>query len=207
MRSADLSSVLDRYLDRLARDARRKRCPFSRSVDGQQYQYRGELDGEGAIFATRDRRIAFLEAVGDSSTARRRVLARAQNSFEVGERDRWSVLGLDLTLPRPLRVERKEFLAGRTSLVLSRRGVRVVAERWGLAESLLAQTDLQMWARNRLGNGWRVEADGPGLRGGRSTPFGNEEAIVVHQPKANQITLIRTRSRSVEWRPQWDWSN
>lgn len=203
-----LERAVGRYLDRLSRDAHRKRTPFSREVETEgeflRYRYKGELDGEGLLFPTADGRVAFLEAIGESSTARKRLVERVRDTFEAGH-ERWSVLGLGFSLPHPLRVEKKEFVAGRTSLVLVGRGVRVTAERWGLAESLLARQSLEEWAMGRLGRGWNIAADGPGLRGARKILFGHDEAILLPQMDANQFTLIRVQARDESWRPRWDW--
>lgn len=209
--SGELAPALNRYLDRLAGDARRHRRSFDRDVHAEsgvlRYRYQSELDGEGLLFPSGDGRVVFIEAVGESVTARRRVVQSARDSFATGT-ERWSVLGLDLTLPAPLRVERREFLAGRTALTLAGRGVRVTAERWGLAEGLLARRSLSEWVSDRLGRGWSVTAPPANecraeLR--RKTLIGFDEALVRHQPDANQIVLLRVRSRDSRWRPQWDW--
>jgi hypothetical protein len=203
-----LDKALGAYLDRLSRDARRKKAKFSREIDAEEgrlrYRYRGEFDGEGLLFPTQDGRVAFVEAVGESSTARRRVIERVMDSFEAGV-ERWSLLGLDFTLPGPLQVERKELLSGRTALVLVGKGVRVTAERWGLAESLLARMSLEEWAAGRLGKGWTFAPEGLGLRGSRRVPFQRDECLLVHQPDDNQLILIRAQTRHEAWRPRWDW--
>ena len=242
-----LDGALGRYLDRLSKDAQRKRQKFSREVHEEEallrYRYRGETDGEGLLFPTEDGRIAFIEALGESTTARAKAVDRARASFATGG-ERWSVLGLDFRLPGVLRVEKREFLAGRTSLVLAGRGVQATAERWGLAESLLARMSLTEWVQGRLGRGWTIKEEGRGLVARRAVAvpsvgtrrssdlvLGNasesqaasmraptegtatrfaflrslEEAIALHQPEANQIVMIRVRSRDAAWRPQWDW--
>ena len=207
--SESLRRALDRYLDRLSRDSRKAKGKFSREVVDDsgllRYKYRGELDGDGVLFPTNDGRVAFLEAVGDSPTARRRHLDHAHATFHASG-ERWSVLGLDFTLPAPLRVEAKEFLAGRTTLKLLGRGVHVTGERWGLAESLLAQQSLSEWAAARLGRGWTVTEDGPGLMATRKSMLATETALVLDQrANKNQVTLLRVRSRRETWRPTWDW--
>lgn len=204
-----LSRALDRYLDKLSRDTRRAKGKFSREIEEDdgllRYRYRGAVDGDGLLFPTTDGRVAFLEAVGDSTTSRRRHLDHAHATFRA-EGERWAVLGLDFRLPKPLRVEAKEFLAGRTTLKLSGRGVQVIAERWGLAESLLANRSLTDWTEARLGRGWTVTPDGPGLRGIRSNPLRTEVALILDQRETkNQVTLLRVQARGDAWRPQWDW--
>jgi hypothetical protein len=196
-------------LDRLSRDSRKAKGKFSREVLDDsgllRYKYRGELDGDGILFPTADGRVAFLEAIGESPTARRKHLDHAYETFQTGG-ERWSVLGLDFSLPAPLRIEAREFLAGRTTLKLVGRGVRVTGERWGLAESLLADQSLSEWATARLGRGWSVAEDGPGLMGTRKLLLATETALVLDQRESkNQVTLLRVRSRSQAWRPTWDW--
>lgn len=207
--SESLRRALDRYLDRLSRDSRKTKGKFSREVTDDsgllRYKYRGELDGDGILFPTEEGRVAFLEAVGESPTARRRHLDHAYATFHAAG-ERWSVLGLDFTLPGPLRVEAKEFLAGRTTLKLIGRGVRITGERWGLAESLLAEQSLSEWATARLGRGWVVAEDGPGLRATRKLMLASETALVLDQRESkNQVTLLRVRSQRDDWRPSWDW--
>lgn len=208
-----LSVPLGRYLDRLSADARRVKQPFSRDVDDLgdclRYRTRGARDADGVIFPTADGRVAFLEAIGDSNTARTRALERVRASFVTGASpEPWSVMGLSFHLPYPVRVEAKEFLAGRTTLKLAGKGAAIVAERWGLAENLLNKRSLDDWAVSRLGGRWKAD-DGPDRmlewQASRSSPFGFETALVRHQPDRNQITLLRVRARNPRWRPQWDW--
>lgn len=210
-----LESALGRYLDRLSQDSRRKKNAFSRETlpeeSGLRYRYKGEFDGEGRLFPTGDGRVAFVEAIGDSTTARNRLIERIRDSFQSGN-ERWAVLGLDFRLPGPLRVEKKEFLAGRTALTLVGRGVRVTAERWGLADSLLSRGSLEDWAGGRLGRGWAFSEEPPAqhevadaLRGHRRALFSLNEVLLKHQPERNQITLLRVQTRQASWRPQWDW--
>lgn len=205
-----LERALDRYLDRLSRDTRRKKGKFSREVAPEEgllrYRYRGEYDGEGLLFPTEDGRVAFIEALGESGAARKRLVENVRASFDSGGLpERWSVLGLSLAVPGYLKVEKKEFVAGRTSLTLIGRGVRVVAERWGLAESLLARGTMAEWAHGRLGRGWSLGEDGPGLRGSRKAFLSHDEVLVLDQRDRNQMTLIRVQTRDEGWRPKWDW--
>ena len=94
--SESLDRALGRYLDRLSQDARRKRQRFSREVHEEEatlrYRYQSEVDGEGLLFPTDDGRIAFIEALGESTTARKKAVERARASFATGG-ERWSVLG------------------------------------------------------------------------------------------------------------------
>ena len=205
-----LDRALGRYLDRLSRDARKQKGTFVREVHPEagtlRYRYKGTLDGEGLLFPTADGRVAFLEAIGESTTARNRLVERVRDSFHSGDApERWSVLGLNFTLPGTLRVEKKEFVAGRTTLSLIGRGVKVTAERWGLAESLLARGTMADWVRGRLGKGWQLAEDGPGIRGSHKALWGRDDVLVLGQKDKNQMTLLRVQTRAEAWRPQWDW--
>ncbi len=205
-----LERALDRYLDRLSRDTRRQKGKFSREVEPGEgllsYRYRGEFDGEGLLFPTADGRVAFLEAVGESSTARQKLVERVRESFRSGGfPERWSVLGLSFTLPAALKIEKKDFVAGRTSLVLLGSGVKVTAERWGLAESLLARGTMLEWAQGRLGRGWSLNQDENGIKGSRKAFLGHDEVLLLDQREKNQMTLLRVQTRKEAWRPKWDW--
>ena len=202
--------VLNRYLDRLSHDAKRSGRPFDRSVSGHRYGYRGVLKGDGAVLNTLDGRVAFLEAVGGSTSGRGRVLERALTTFTAGGEERWSILGLDFALPLPLRVERKELLSGKTSLTLSKSGVRIVAERWGLAQSLLEGRTLREWVGGRFGGEWLPKCashseESDHFEGSRRTVVGFDRLLVRHRDATNAITMIRVRSRDERWRPRWDW--
>ena len=111
-----------------------------------------------------------------------------------------------LLAPKAASSGRQEFLAGRTTLRLIGRGARITGERWGLAESLLARQSVEEWATARLGRGWTVEQDGPGLRAVRKVLLETETALILDQrEEKNQVTLLRSRSRHELWRPRWDW--
>jgi hypothetical protein len=212
---AGADGFLKEYLARLDRDARKSGTVFSsttNTVDGRlEYRYSGQAHGRGVAFVAADGRTFVLEAVSSKSDATLPILRTAVRSFRAGDdSDRWSAFGLDLALPPGLMVERRNFLAGKTTLDWRGRGVRVHAERWGLANQLLAQHELASWATTLLrAKRGVVRDEGHGIRICIPSPAWTpqNEALVCHQASRNQIVVVVSASRDPRWRPEWGWLN
>lgn len=211
----DLPSRLIPYLARLERDTRKRRQSFdseSRLEDGRLlYRWSGLAQGRGALFFSEAcSRVFFLEAFGrrsDSLKPAFRPIAASFQSARKGEPEIWSLLGLSLRLPHGLKIERKTLLAGRTHLVLSAKGARIEADRWGFAEQLIAKHGLEGWARAALGmQSAVVVAESSGLHLDDKTKLGVPvSALVRHDANLNQLTLVKTTTKLAGWRPEWEW--
>ena len=119
------------------------------------------------------------------------------------------MFGIDFDLPQALGVQRKEFLSGKTSLTLARRGVCVEAERWGLADELLKGRTLSDWVQHRFAHRWSHEKSSGEVKWERSREnvWGFDQLLAEYRPTENQIRILRVRSRDELWRPRWDWFN
>jgi len=213
MRSrANLEGWLDAYFERLRRDARKARADLKierETEDGQiSYLYRGATFGRGRLFHSGNRAFV-LEAASSRSESLQSHLRRTVDTFAVdADADRWALLGLDVSLPSGLMVERKELLTGRTRLQLRAKGAQVEADRWGFADQLLRRHSLVDWSQNLL-NAPKAEVSeetcGLRLTYRRSPLLPPFHALVQHQPDRNQLTVLVSRTRTAKWRPEWDW--
>jgi hypothetical protein len=212
-KSPDLSLFLNDYFQRLRRDAKKAGVAFTSEKepdgDGLAYGYRGATHGRGRIHQGPCGRVFVVEVASTQNDSLKNPLRLATGRFRSGEdHDLWSVLGLRLTLPPELDVERREFVSGRTRLWFRNRAAAITAERWAFADELLKAHALADWARAVVGaEKATVEAESCGLRlRWRSLPWQPPaEALVQHQPDANQLVIVTSRTRRSEWRPTWDW--
>jgi hypothetical protein len=205
----DLSRRLETYLDRLRADARKAKGKLETHTetepDALSYQYGGFANGRGRIFYdAATQRVFFVELTSTKADRLGTPFRDIESSFETGP-ERWAVLGLDFTLPGELKVERKNFLSGRTTLVLGNRGVTVEAQRWGFGEQLAAKHGLTPWSMAALemkGAAVFEQEDRVALeRTGIFPTYG----LVKLQKEQNQIVTLKVKTRSPEWRPTWDW--
>jgi hypothetical protein len=212
----ELKPRLFSYFDRLARDAKRAKVEFRREheEDGERltYRYNGTVHARGALFFSPPcGRVFFLEVVSsrnESFLVPFRQMLGSFQSFGQQPLETWSVLGLQVHLPPGLLVEKRQFLAGRTQLMLSKRGVQVLADRWGFGEQLIQKHGLEAWAAAALAMPRpEIKEEGCGLRlvqkGSLLKP--RREALVMLDIDQNQITTLTVASRQSQWRPQWDW--
>lgn len=209
----DLSLFLNDYFRRLEKDAKKAGVVFKgeRDVTPEEvsYGYRGATFGRGMIRQGSCGRVFVVEIASTQNDSLKSPLRLATSSLRSGnESDLWSVLGLRLTLPRGLEVERREFLSGRTRLWLRNRVVGIAAERWAFADELLKAHPIEDWSRAVLDAeraDLTAEAEGLRLRW-RPSPFRPwAEALVQHQPSLNQLIVVTARTNRKEWRPEWDW--
>jgi hypothetical protein len=207
--------AVESYLDRLARDAKKQGRNFEGKVfeDPEQvrYRYSSEVNGQGALFdgiSGGESRTVFLEAASSGKSVPASLLKQALCSFrfEDGELTPWRLLGLEVSLPKNLSLQRKELMAGKTLLEFGSRGTLVTAERWGFAEQLLAKTTLTEWASALTGCKAVEEESANRVRLTKSRVLrAPVEVLAVKQIKQNQITLIRTETRAETMKPQWNW--
>lgn len=213
----DLGRRLEAYFDLLRKDAKRAKVDFRREVEpgGGKIVYRwiGAGQGRGAIQYCEDsRRVVFLEVVGRRKDSLLPDLRRSIDSFGPASSEgleEWSVFGLRIRVPNGMRVERRRFLSGRTELYLARLGLRIEAQRWALAEQLVARHGLEAWSRAvlRLPKTPCTSSElGLCFEGGsKLRALGSLRALVSHDEKRNQITLLRARWHTARLEPKWDW--
>lgn len=211
----DLSTRLRTYFARLEKDAKRAKQPFKSTSDwdGERLEYRwvGNGQGRGALFASAEcGRVFFVEVNGgrkDSLKPPARCLVDGFASGPVDGREPWALLGLDVSLPEGLVVEKKLLVSGRTGLTFKGRGYRIQADRWGFGAQLLAKHGLEPWARaalhlkrgEALHEHWGIRF-APHGRLGRTT-----EALVRFDEFENQMVAVVVRGGRRRRRPEWDW--
>lgn len=208
-----LSGVLRSELDRLGKQAKRRNERFTTNLEDAGGILRFGFSGS-QFFAgfglTTARQTYVIAATGKTTTAARRLADSLIESFDAdAERDRWAMLGLDVSTPGQLRVMDQTLLSGRTTLTLGGRGVKVKLERWALAKQILDRHELDEWGRATLGlSHATVEEVERGVSLSQSTWFGaTTTALLDVDAERNQIQLIQSTSRHAQWKPTWDWFN
>ena len=211
--TVDLDARLESYFEKLRQGFTKEKQPFSSRVTlgdlRREYKYSGGVQGRGVLLhVPEDGRVFFLELTTTARSDRPlQAFREIDSSFHAGE-ERWAVLGLDVRLPRPLKVERKTFLSGKTVLNLVGKGVRVEAQRWGFGNELVEKHGLAEWAKAAatMPKAEVVESEGAVALYQRGTwVCAPTYAIVKHQEDRNQLAVLKVWSRRSEWRPMWDW--
>jgi len=204
------------YLSRLRSDAKKAAQPFDSDLDENDgrvhYSYKGELHGFGAMFkAEGDSRSFFLEASGPGRKTAKSLFEKCFTSFGIPAPglEPWCLLGLDVSLPPAAKLQGKELKAGKTRLEFTAKGAKIVAERWGFAQQLLARQTLAAWlaVAFKLSNATYKESE-CGVEAFQAR-FLLPPIALLAKPNVekNQIEVILVESRSDEWRPEWGWFN
>jgi hypothetical protein len=214
----DLRRRLESYFDLLRRDAKRGKVDFRSDVEADSntlvYRWLGVGQGRGAIlYCPNSRRVFFVEVSGrrkDSLLPELRRTLGAFQSHQGARLEEWSMFGLRLRAPASMRLERRRFLSGRTDLMLARPGLRIEAQRWALAEQLIARHGLENWARAALrlpGAVCTPSSEGLSFEVRRRIRLlaGDLRAFVSHDDAKNQITLLKVRWHTSRWEPTWEW--
>lgn len=204
----DLTGRLKGYLERLERDAKKAKKPFDADIEQENgklvYRYSGFTFGRGSIFQL-DKRVFFLELISPKNESMLSLYRKIVESFHTESRDRWALLGLNVLLPKELRVVKTVLEAGHTSLELSRRGISVKAERWGFGEQLIEKHGLLDWAKaimKKRNSSAIEECCGVRLESRGIVPT---TMLVARQKEQNQLIVLSVQTRKKEWRPSWDW--
>ncbi len=239
-RQPDLKLIAEDYLKGIRKTSRKQRV-----------EYDGELEPSGGRRARvkpvdlRFRWQSDRASVGRlhwCADCRRTVIAQVSapvgvEVFAAGERildsvrdhshddlQEWGVYGLVCQVPRRLKLARHRLMSGFLSLNFSRRGERIIVERWGLAEELLQKDGLWGWhqreylseLRSFRGDTGALEwgeheaLETTGVEGGPRRALalmrawgipGRAErfaSIVWHCPETNRIIGVRGFGRSPE---------
>jgi hypothetical protein len=210
-KNADLQRTLDEYLARLARDAKKLKTKFKSETEridsNLEYRWSGAGNGKGLLLQ-RGGRTFFLEA---SSTSNRSVQSHfrdLEHSFQTneGNYEPWSVFGLAVNLPTGFGVEKHVFQSGRTRIEWRDRSTRVVAERWGFGEQILARHTFEQWAMDSMAmpKAKIMEAE-KGLELVKERPFLKIYGLATCDLDRNQLVTLKVTCRSAKGRPDWDW--
>ncbi|MDR3691301.1 MAG: hypothetical protein P4L46_18115 [Fimbriimonas sp.] len=214
----DLNSVLQTYFDRLRRDAKSAKRPFTGDSDEKagfvQYRYTSGQFGRGVLlYSPSCSRTFFLEAISTKNDSLLSISKKLLDSFKstgVVEWERWALFGLDINLPYGLEVEKKVLQSGHTKVTFANKSARIEADRWGFAEQLIAKHGLEPWARSVMrfeDAEAEVTSDSVLFRSSGSLIRKPTIALARVQLDRNQITTLAVYSRSVKWKPDRDWFN
>lgn len=210
-KGSNLRRSLDEYLARLGKDAKKLKTKFTSHVDTVDgllhYRWSGAGNGKGALIEVADRTF-FLEASSTSNKSVQGSFKELLHSFHLaeGEREQWSVFGLSVNLRAGLLVDRQLFHSGRTRLELRDREGRIVAERWGFGEQILAKHSFEEWARNSMSmpKAKVVEVEN-GLELEHSKVLMKSFGLARFDSADNQLTTLKVTTRSAKGKPTWDW--
>lgn len=210
-KNSNLRRNLDEYLSKLAKDAKKLKTKFNshiEEVDGKlHYKWTGAGNGKGALLEVGGRTF-FLEASSTSNKSIQSAFRDLQESFRLAEEDRelWSVFGLSVNLRAGLLVDKQLFHSGRTRVEWRDRKGRVIAERWGFGEQILAKHAFEEWAKNSMAMPKaKVEVVEGGLELEQSKLLLKSYGLAKFDASQNQLTTLKVMARSSKGRPTWDW--
>jgi hypothetical protein len=208
---ADLSHVLAEYLRLLARDAKKANVAFSSHTEEREntwhYSWKGLGNGKGQLHVV-DNRAFFIETSATTNRSLNSPHRALVDSFMVnsGDLEPWAIFGLSVRIRSGMNLSRQMFQSGRTRLEWEDKLGRIVAERWGFGEQILAKHTFESWAREALEmrtalateveNGWEFTLD---------KPLAKLRGFVRFDPQRNQLITLRSQSRSDRGTATWDW--
>lgn len=215
-RAPNLETMIRRYLEGHARDARRKKMEFDQEIhpvgdSRTSYLYRGATSGRGlAQFHEGRDLVVMSEVVGQSresltSAAQRHL---GEQSIDDGDTWTWEVLGLRCRIPCEFQLTKRRFVAGRTGLDFRCGSQDLSVDRWGMAASLVAKQPIEDWARAVLeAPKATIESCDHGLRLAETRWYGLQwmSGLVTADAERNQLTTIQLRGKGKAREASWDW--
>lgn len=196
----DLEQRAQEYLRLLQQSARKRKRPLQIRMEAGAFRWHGDWKGYGGLYWDEaNRRVFLIERSGPSKESFQQEARAILQGFEAfyGEVLPWEVLGLRLRLPARLVMRRFDALAGRVAIRFGAPFETVVAERWSLADRLLAKMTLVDW-------GTKATRLKPLTRGGEVAHFAGAakpplgwlgiqaSGVACHLPGENSlVTLVR----------------
>jgi hypothetical protein len=166
---------------------RNRPLPVDVGGDAEYFVWRTrDAEAHNLVVETQERRprVIFMRIVGRGKERIAKTARRVMGSVVIapgGRERRWSVFGLDVTLPGELELARSAFVTGRSRMEFARFERRLIVQKFSMGRTLLGEQTLRRWAletfRKEL-RGFRLEfddqggSDHPGLviRGGHRFP-------------------------------------
>lgn len=174
---------------------------------GADFKWRGSVKGVGRLFYEEDSgRVFIFERSGKRNDSLATEANRLLETFEATPD--WQVFGFEVRPPGDLDLEKFKFLTGRITLQFKAKGIELTAERWGLADSILAKHSLADWAKALCEATTAVE-EGPGLRLTGTAPLPKRalgfrtESLVRHDPELNRLLMLKAAHKGRP--PEWGW--
>jgi len=200
------------YVHRLEDIARKRRDPISTtkiipSDFGIDFKWRGSVKGVGRLLYEEDsKRIFFVERLGKRNDSISAEASRLFDSFS--PTNSWRVFGFEVCPPVDFELEKFKFLTGKITFHFRSRGIELLAERWGLADTILSRHTVDDWSKAVCGAEEALpEAEGLRLVGNASLPKRSLgytlEGLVRHDPLLNRLLVLRAVHRGRP--PQWTW--
>ncbi len=208
----DIEARARGYVSRLEEVAKKKNDPVTSSKVvvsdvGADFKWRGSVKGVGRLFYESDsKRVFIIERSGKRNDSLAAETGRLLDTF--APTAAWCVFGFEVQPPKDLELEKFKFLTGRITLHLKGKDLELMAERWGLADSILSKHSLEDWAKAVCDAG-EVCADPVGLRLAPRAPLPKRtlgfkaEALVRHDPKLNRLLVLRAVHKGRP--PEWGW--
>jgi len=160
-RKPELVAVAEQYLKQVEKHGRRKRIDFETDLEGLRsggkekpedlrFRWQAERQGFGRLTWCREcRRTVIAQVSAPAGSPIQQVADRVLDSIRDHGREPnmldWGVYGLAFSTPSNMKLIRYRMMSGFLSMNFKGRAARVIVERWGLADTLLADGGLITW--------------------------------------------------------------
>ena len=163
----DLQRILDDYFKLVRKNYKRrethlhvkrdvnliKEDAFFEDKNGICFNWKGDYRANGVIFHCQVcRRITIVQVMGHLKENLREIATRVLSSAHdhaSGQSNLWSAYQLSVEIPRRYRLEKQKLLSGYLLFSFVDGSRRVSVERYGLADVVLKEFDLESWFRGK----------------------------------------------------------
>lgn len=161
-RQVDIRKRLDRYLDIVERQAKKRKVAFTGRIrpseeweGALEFNYRADRKVRGFIRqCARCKRVVIAQVSGDKDDAvtntARLILDTIQDHSDDGWWT-WALLGLVVRVPQEFALMKSQVMSGYLMLQFRRNYTEITVERWGLADVTLKKWKLDEWALQAAG--------------------------------------------------------
>jgi hypothetical protein len=200
------------YIRQLERDSKKTKTKFKSHLegrDGGQYKYQWSAAGNGSgSLLWQEGRAFFIEVSSLTNRSTSSQHERIVSSFKADPQpaELWSVFGLSVRLRPQMAVEKHTFQSGRTRIEWRDKKGKVIAERWGFGEQILAKHPFEEWVKESMSmQKAKVTEVEHGLELEAMKPFQKNFGLARFEPEMNQLITLKVITRSESGRPAWDW--
>jgi len=162
----DLQKVLDEYFKLVRKDFKKKGPPlnikrninlvkdesFLENRTATFFSWKSNVRANGAIWHCHEcKRIVVVQVIGHPKENMRDITLRILNSVSdhpAGYTNLWSVYQLNVEIPRRYRLEKQKLMSGYLLLSFVDGSRTIAVERYGPADVLLKENDLETWFRS-----------------------------------------------------------
>ncbi len=213
----DLQRVLDEYFKLVRKNYKRKEAHLhiQRNVnlikdegffEGREvvfFSWKGEYRAGGVIFHCHTcRRITIVQVMGHLKENLRAKTTRILGSIQdhpTGQTTPWSAYQLNAEIPRRYRLDKHQLLSGYLLFSFVDGSRKVSIERYGVADVVLKEHDLESWFRAKYakairGYGFSIETSRDNVDE-RLTLIGGQTRIIDHIPMAPVLIIDKVMRR------------